>query len=382
MKQVELCLPGKIVVGTACLEKWVEEALQRHAKKVLVLSVDPIWPMLEESLSLAEKQSLKIKRLNYALSGEPTTDYFDLLRKEAASFKPDVVVGVGGGSVLDLAKLLAALSDKKTPVSKCFGKNLIDKRNIALFCLPTTSGTGSEVSPNAILLDQADGEKKGIISPYLVPDVSLVDPELSLSLPIKLTAETGMDALCHCVEAYINKNAHPLVDTFALKGISLIARNLVKACMDSRNRPAREALALASTMGGLCLGPVNTCGVHALSYGLAGKYHLSHGLANALLLPEVMRFNQPVCLARYAAMGREMGLPMGRDNQRNAEMVIDAIRQLSAHCGIPQHLSELGVQAADIPEMADMAMNVTRLLENNPRELTREDVIAIYEHCL
>lgn len=380
MNQVTIMTPKKVVIGSDCFNAWIDEALQSSLKRVVVLSVAPIWPMLEASLQLAADKGLKLKKIDYTLAGEPTTDYFDVLRKEAASFRPDLIVGVGGGSVLDVAKLMAALCDRKTPISKCFGNGNLDKRGIALYCAPTTAGTGSEVSPNAILLDSQDGEKKGIISPYLLPDCTLIDPVFTMSLPAKITAETGMDALCHCVEAYINKNAHPFVDTYALRGIGLVCKNLLKACRDGRNKQAREALAMASMLGGLCLGPVNTCGVHALSYGLAGKYHMSHGLANALLLPEVLRFNKPACLARFGAMAKEIGLPYKYDNQQNADAVIDYIQELSAQCGIPQHLSEIGIKQEDIPEMADMAMNVTRLLCNNPREITREDVIKIYEN--
>ncbi len=380
MNQVEIVTPKKLIVGSDCFASWIDEAMQASVKKVLVLSVGPIWPMLESSLQAAADKGLKIKKLDYTLPGEPTTDYFDVLRKDASAFAPDLVLGVGGGSVLDVAKLLSALCNRRKSVDKCFGKGLVDKRDILLYCAPTTAGTGSEVSPNAILLDSKDGEKKGIISPFLLPDCTLIDPVFTMSLPAKITAETGMDALCHCIEAYINVHAHPFVDTYALRGIGLVCKNLLKACRDGRNKHARESLALASMLGGLCLGPVNTCGVHALSYGLAGKYHMSHGLANALLLPEVLRFNKPACLARFGAMAKEIGLPYRMDNQQNADAVIDYIQQLSAQCGIPQHLSEIGINKEDIPEMADMAMNVTRLLSNNPREITREDVINIYEN--
>ena len=372
--------PGKVAFGFGCSAQWIDEALAQGWKKVLLLSTNPIWAMLEAQLERAASEGLKMCRLDYNLAGEPTSDYFDSLRAQAKSFGPDAVVGIGGGSVLDIAKLLAVLCDRKTPVSDCFGKGKLAGRSIGLACAPTTAGTGSEMSPNAILLDSADGEKKGIISPFLLPDVTLLDPGLTLSLPARITAETGMDALCHCIEAIINVHSNPIVDTAALKGVSLIYKNLLKAVMDGRNRPAREALAIASAMGGFCLGPVNTCGVHALSYGLAGKYHLSHGLANAVLLPEVLSFSAPECIAKLSAIAKAMELPVGRDNARNAAMAVEAVRQLSVNCGIPQHLSELGIQAEAIPEMADMAMNVTRLLSNHPREIRREDVIQIYEN--
>ncbi len=379
MNQVQIMFPASISVGTGCSSKWIGEALKDGFKKIVVVSTNPIWDMMESQIAMAVENGLKIKRIDYNWPGEPTTGYFETLRKEVSAFGPEVVVGIGGGSVLDVSKLLAALSDKTAKIDKCFGNGNLKERKIKLFCVPTTAGTGSEVSPNAILLNDANGEKTGIISPELLPDFTLVDPDLTLSLPPKLTAETGMDALCHCIEAYMNKNAHPVVDTFALRGIVLIYKNLVKAVRDSRNRPAREAMAMASLMGGLCLGPVNTCGVHALSYGLAGKYHLPHGLANAVLLPEVMRFNKPNSIARFSQIAKAIGLQATRNYERNADLAIEAISALSVACGIPQHLSELDIKASDIPEMADMAMNVTRLLVNNPREITREDVVGIYE---
>ena len=380
MNPIEIVTPRRLVLGAGSIARWPEMAIQEGWKRIAVLSVAPVWPMLEPSLQDAGAKGLVVLKLDYTLAGEPTTDYFQQLRGQTAALQPDAILGVGGGSVLDIAKLLAALSDKTAPVTAFFGKGLVPGRKLGLICAPTTAGTGSEVSPNAILLDSADSEKKGIISPFLLPDCTLIDPALTASLPPRITAETGMDALCHCLEAYINKFAHPLVDTAALRGIELVGKNLLRACRDGQDLQAREALATASMLGGLCLGPVNTCGVHALSYGLAGKYHLSHGLANALLLAEVMRFNRPACEDRYAAIARVLDLPVNGDVVHDADLTIDFVSSLSAACGIPRHLSEIGIRAEDIPEMAGMAMNVTRLLRNNPREIRREDVMEIYQN--
>ncbi|MCR5276116.1 MAG: iron-containing alcohol dehydrogenase [Bacteroidales bacterium] len=380
MRPIEIVTPRQLVLGSGSIVRWAELAAREGWKRIAVLSVSPVWPLLEEALAEGERQGLDIRKIDYTLPGEPTTDYFEQLRAQAAALQPDAILGVGGGSVLDIAKLLAALTDQAGHVSAFFGKGLVPSRRIGLVCAPTTAGTGSEVSPNAILLDSADGEKKGIISPYLLPDCTLIDPALTLGLPPRITAETGMDALCHCLEAYINKFAHPLVDTAALRGIELVGKYLLRACRNGADMEAREALATASMLGGLCLGPVNTCGIHALSYGLAGKYHLSHGLANALLAAEVMRFNRPACLERYAAIARALDLPVSGDAGHDADLAIDYVAALSASCGIPQHLAEVGIRAEDIPEMAAMAMNVTRLLRNNPREIQLQDVIEIYQN--
>ena len=195
------------------------------------------------------------------------------------------MIGVGGGSVLDCAKLLATLINNTQKLEDVVGIGFLNGREIKLICIPTTSGTGSEVSPNAILLNENTQAKSGIISPYLVPDACYLDPILTISLPPKLTAETGIDALSHCIEAYTNKFAHPTVDTYALRGIQLISENIQKAYKNGNDIEARSALLLGSMYGGLCLGPVNTSAVHALSYGLGGKFHISHGLSNAILRP-------------------------------------------------------------------------------------------------
>ena len=238
------------------------------------------------------------------------------------------------------------------------------------------------MSPNAILLNEVTSAKCGIISPYLVPDSCYIDPVLTVSLPPHLTAETGMDALSHCIEAYTNKFAHPAVDMYALRGIELIASNLQKAVLNGHDLAARSALSLGSMYGGLCLGPVNTSAVHALSYGLGGKFHVAHGLANAILLPEVLRFNMSASPERHAAIALALGAkPLGTFEE-TALAGIERLQELSRACGIPQHLSDIGITEAVLPELADIAMKVTRLLNNNPRVVTKEDAINIFKELL
>jgi alcohol dehydrogenase class IV len=245
-------------------------------------------------------------------------------------------------------------------------------------CLPTTAGTGSEVSPNAILLDERDKLKKGIVSPYLMADAAYADPKLTLTVPAKVTADTGMDALTHCIEAYTNKFAHPMVDMYAIKGIELLAKNLLRAVKNGNDLEAREACALGSLYGGLCLGPVNTAAVHALSYPLGGEYHIPHGLSNAILLPSVMKFNRPANLKKYAEIAIAMGAPVGKDDDETAQNGVDFIDHLSEAVGIPAKLSDIGIPQEAVPRLAKAAMEVQRLLKNNPREVTEQDAIEIY----
>jgi len=289
------------------------------------------------------------------------------------------VLGIGGGSALDVAKLTAALSRDGPPVREVFGINLLQGRGLFLACLPTTSGTGSEVSPNAILLDEPDQMKKGVVSPHLVPDAAIVDPFLTLSVPPAVTAATGLDALTHCIEAYANKFAHPVVDLYALEGIRLISANLLRAVRDGADLEARAALALGSLYGGLCLGPVNTAAVHALAYPLGGRFHVAHGVSNAVLLCEVLRFNLPQATERYAKVALALGVEGNGSSLSLAQRGVDHLARLMQLCGVPQRLSELGVPREAIPSMAKAAMQVTRLLKNNPRPVTEHDAIQIYQ---
>lgn len=382
MNSVVLQQPGTIVFGENSIQQLAESRFVISSDKVLLLVATPLLGALqpvEEKIKTAGK---KVELVEYNFPGEPTFAQFDSLLAVSERFNPDCIVGVGGGSVLDCAKLLAALTGNTQKLEDIVGIGLLNGRSKKLICAPTTSGTGSEMSPNAILLNEATLAKSGIISPYLVPDACYIDPVLTASLPARLTAETGMDALSHCIEAYTNKFAHPAVDTYALKGISLIAANLQRACENGKDMDARAALSLGSMYGGLCLGPVNTAAVHALSYGLGGKFHVPHGLANAMLMPEVLRFNMVASPERHAQMALALGVENQGSDEATALAGIERIAELSKACGIPQHLTEIGIGEDVLPELADIAMNVTRLLKNNPREVTKADAIEIFTKLL
>jgi alcohol dehydrogenase class IV len=382
MQTIVLRQPGKIVFGAGCLKDLPCDPIIDASNKILFLVASPVLQALAVPINTIWSTGKQVEIIEYNFSGEPTFGIFDGLLQRTETFNPDCIVGIGGGSVLDCAKLLAALTGNTQKVREIPGINILKGRRISLICLPTTAGTGSEVSPNAILLDENSSEKKGIISPDLIPDACYIDPELTISLPAKLTAETGMDALCHCIEAYTNKYSHPTVDLYAMKGIELIGANLLQACRIGSDIEARSAMALGSMYGGLCLGPVNTSAVHALSYGLGGKYHISHGLANAILLPEVMFFNLPACLEKTIQIALALGVEPCESGEETAMAGIEEIRTLSASCGIPQHLTEIGIFEDSLEGLADIAMNVKRLLNNNPRNLSYEEAVEIYRSLL
>lgn len=378
MNAITLLQPPRIDFGNGCAPKCAEFLARCGTKRVLVVSSTPVLPTIKSVFESLEQHGIKSIQLP-PVDREPTQQLFETILASARVEKIDAVLGIGGGSVIDVAKLVAALYHGSQGIAEIFGINQLRSRELTLVCLPTTAGTGAEVSPNAILLDEADELKKGVVSPHLVPDAAFVDPLLTLSVPPAVTAATGLDALTHCIEAYANKFAHPIIDTYALEGIKLISANLARAVRNGADMEARAALSLGSLYGGLCLGPVNTAAVHALAYPLGGRFHIAHGVSNAVLLPHVLRFNCSAAPERYAAVAAALGIERNGSPATTAGHGVEFLSQLSRECGVPQKLSELNIPRDAIPAMAQSAMQVTRLLKNNLRPLTEADAARIYE---
>jgi alcohol dehydrogenase class IV len=376
MRTLSLLQPPRITIGRGCEADCALELLASGAHRVLVVTSPPLVGAAQQ---FAARMAPGCEvRICDDVAAEPTIACFERVREVATEFRCDTVVGLGGGSALDVAKLAAALAGGTQNVREVFGINLLTHRKIRLVCLPTTSGTGSEVSPNAILTDEEEQLKKGVVSPLLVPDAAYIDPLLTVSMPTAVTAYTGMDALTHCIEANTNRFAHPAVDVYALEGIRRIASSLAAAVRDGADVDARESMCLGSVYGGLCLGPVNTAAVHALAYPLGGEFHVPHGLSNAVLLPFVMEFNLPACPERFAQVAVALGVEASDDVMETARRGVDAVRRLSQECGTDVRLTELGITEEVIPRLARAAMGVTRLTRNNPRELTVEAAEEIY----
>lgn len=377
VQEINIYFPRKLVIGNGSMEKLPPEIAALHAKKVLIITITPLLKLVSALVEKLKQQGIETK-IYTDIVQEPSFADVEKLMKQIAPFNPDLVTGIGGGSVLDVAKLVAALLGSEQTLRDITGIGLLKQRKKHLICLPATSGTGSEASPNSILVDERDNQKKGIISPFLVPDIVFVDPLLTLSVPSSVTAATGLDALTHCIEAYTNKFAHPFIDMYALEGIRLIAGNIVEAVRNGNDEEARSELATGSLLGGICLGPVNTAAVHALAYPLGSMFHLPHGLSNALLLPYVMEFNLPASPCRYANIAVALGCSTEPNDMATARQGIATIRGLIKDCGLPAGLGEAGVTRESIPEMAREAMKITRLLKNNPRDLTVQDAIEIF----
>ena len=377
MQKISLLQPRKIVFGQGSAQQCVDDVLALGLHRVFIVTSAPILALAGPVADAFRKGGAAVE-VYAEVNTEPSVAVFEQALVAARAMQPDAVIGLGGGSPMDVAKVAAALHNGQQTLLDVLGIDLLDSRNTYLACLPTTSGAGSEVTPYAIFLHEEEQLKKGVVSPHIVPDAAYIDPVLAVTMPPAVTAATGMDALTHCIEAYVNLYAHPMIDLYALQGIKLITANLLKVVQSGDDLEARTAMSLGSYYGGLCLGPVNTGAVHALAYPLGGEFHVAHGVSNSVLLPHVAAFNLPATPERYADIAVAMGVEPGATSTETAEMGIERIRSLSRQCGIPPGMAELDVPSEAIPRMAVSAMKVTRLLRLNPREVTVSDAEAIY----
>ena len=319
----------------------------------------------------------------------PMAGILDCVR-EYKDFQPEVILGVGGGSCMDMAKCVALLLSHGGSLSDYYGENKIPGATLPVMALPTTAGTGSEVTPVAVLDDSERGTKVGISSPYLIPKVAICDPELTISCPPGLTATSGVDALTHAIESFtaapraltpeltvnnvfVGKNV--LSDMFGLLAITNIFKALPVAYKDGKNVEARERMMLAALAAGCAFGTAGTAAAHAIQYPVGSATHTPHGVGVALLLPYVMEFNRPSCVAAFAEIGRAIGLP--GDDEKVSRDVIDAVAALLQSVGIPRTLKELGLPEDRQEWTAESAIGAARLVNNNPRKLDVESLKAI-----
>jgi alcohol dehydrogenase class IV len=331
---------------------------------------------------------------------EPSTALVTRVAELARSYQPDLFVAIGGGSNMDLAKAAAAAFGHNMDPEQMLGFDQVPGPTPTLVCLPTTAGTGSEVTHSAVLKSAATGQKGAILSQYLRPDIAIVDPNLTISCPPKVTAECGFDALTHAIEALlVNRSSnltedqehglpyegnHPLGDLYAEKAISLIATNLWRALEASESIKARSGMALAATLAGMAF---SSCGVslaHALEYPIGAKYGCSHGIGNAIVLPEVMRFWMPERETQLARIAELLGVSKADTMQplKAAEAGIRMLEKLRTAVFLPSKLSEVGATGTDIQGLAEKALTAQRLLDLSPRKATADDITAMLKASL
>jgi len=313
---------------------------------------------------------------------EPELNLAEEATKVSLEKKCDSVVGIGGGSALDCAKAVSVLAANKGKAADYLGLDKVPGPGLPKVMVPTTAGTGSEVTFTAVFVRKDLKKKEGMNSPYLYPDIALLDPMLTLSLPPEPTATTGLDALCHAVESYTSVNASPMSEMVSLQAIRLIAENLRVCVHNGLDVEAREAMLLGSLYAGLGLANAGVTAVHSLSYPLGGRFGIPHGLANTLMLLAVMEFNLPAALEKFAVIAGAMGEAVTGLSVRDAAyLALDAVESLVEDCGIELGLEARGIAEEDLPGLADAALTVTRPLENNPRRVTWEDAVELYKRA-
>ena len=302
--------------------------------------------------------------------------------EQARRAKADLVIGFGGGSSMDAAKLVALLAGSDERLETVYGVGMVKGKRLPLFLVPTTSGTGSEVTPIAIVTT-GTGEKKGVVSATLLPDLAILDATLTVGLPTHVTAATGIDAMVHATEAYTSKRLkNPISDCLAREAMRLLSQNIHQVCRQGDNLTARENMLIGACLAGMAFANAPVAAVHALAYPVGARFHVPHGLSNALVLAPVLRFNIPLACAQYAELGRIIGAPPEADDAEAADWFVATLGRLAPELGLETRLSQLGIDATNLPDLAADAMKQTRLLVNNPRELTYDDALAIYSEVL
>jgi alcohol dehydrogenase len=294
----------------------------------------------------------------------------------------DVVIGLGGGSSMDVAKLIAVLVGTGQPLAQAYGIGNVQGTRLPLVQVPTTAGTGSEVTHIAIVTTGAT-TKMGIVAPQLFADLAVLDAQLTVGLPPRVTAATGIDAMVHAIEAYTSRHKkNPLSDMLAREALRLLSRHLVRVCERGGDLEARQAMLLGATLAGQAFANAPVAAVHALAYPIGGIFHVPHGLSNALVLPHVLRFNAPAAADLYAELAAIVVPEASGTDTARAEALAAAMERLAAATGLERTLGQVGITATDLDRLADDAMLQTRLLGNNPRDVGREDARAIYAAAL
>ncbi len=379
----QIKFPKKVYSGKDSLSQIKEIIEGRRPENIFVLSDPGVAQngLLDDLLGILAEISASYKT-DFEAPKEPSVYDVEAYAKKLEEHRIDMIIAVGGGSVIDMAKILSVAVTNPDLVKDLRAPGAIRNPSIPMVAIPTTSGTGAEATANAIFLYPEEDLKVGIISEFMIPDYVILDVRMTMGLPPALTASTGVDALCHALEAYISTLSNPFCRMFAKEALRLICSSIEKAFLDGKDLKARENMQLGAFYAGLCLTTSSTVAVHALSYPLGGKYHIAHGVSNAMLLPYVMEVNEEVCRKEFTELAPYMlGDISHFKREELPQAVVRYLFELIERLQIPS-LNSFGVSPADIPYLTDNAIKVERLLLKNPKELSREEIQGIYERLL
>ncbi|MFG6114911.1 iron-containing alcohol dehydrogenase [Halobacillus sp. MO56] len=372
-------IANKLITGEGATE-----ILPKELERLDVFNPLIVTDEILKQVGVVDQVTAQLKEISYGVfTGVKPEPEFKIVEECAEAFnkgKHDGVIAIGGGSAIDIAKSVSAFAPFEGDLSDLLGTDLVPEKGVPIIALPTTAGTGSEVTNISILSDKEAQLKKGMVSDYLLPDVAIVTPEMTLTMPPSVTAASGIDALVHAIEAYISVHASPITDALAIHAMKMISKNLPKAYANPEQIEARENMAIASLMAGMAFGNAGVGAVHALAYPLGGRYQIAHGVSNALLLPYVMEWNKIACVERFRDIAVALGETVSDLSDREAaNRAVQAMDSLCKEVNIPSGLRAFDIPESAISEMAEDASKIERLLNNNPRKLSKENIEKIYQ---
>ncbi len=374
----QIKVPSCVYGGEESIQKVKTVIAQENAKKVVVFTDKGI-----QSTGLLDKLFAVLKGIEYEifddLTAEPAYQDIERVMKQVEGCKGDMIIAIGGGSVMDAAKLCSVLKDADYTVKDLLEDPALAKKQIKTIMIPTTCGTGSEATCNAIVAIPEEQSKKGIVNDAMIPDYVILDAQMIAKLPKSIIAATGVDALAHCVECFTSKKATPFSDLYAMQGAKLIFKNIREAYNQPDNMEAKRNMLLGAFYGGIAITGSGTTAVHALSYPLGGKYHIAHGVSNAILFAHVMEFNKEACKERLAILCDAVEPTLiAKSIDEKAQYIIEQIADIVKVTNIPVDLQEFGVKMEDLDFLVDAGSKQTRLLVNNRKELSLNDIREIY----
>lgn len=371
----------RIVHGSGCIHAIGDEIHRIGGSKALVIT-DPgikaagVLDVLAQALETAKVPASFFTEVE----PDPKIEVVAKSLEAAKIYGPDVIIGLGGGSALDIAKVTAVMMTNEGPIDKYFGMELVPKPGLPLALVPTTAGTGSEVTSICVLSDTANNVKKAIVSEHMYARTVILDPELTQGLPPHLTATTGMDALVHSMESFTGIRATAFTDALNREAIRLVAQNLRKAFANGDNLEARENMLQASCLAGMAFSNTQNGLIHAIALAIGGRFHLPHGLLTAFICPWVMEFNLLANPAKFAEIARAFGEDTsGKPETEAARLAVAAVKALLNDLGVSYALKDYGVPRQAIPDLAKATLGAARLIGNNPRKVSEKDVITILE---
>lgn len=383
LNQYDLKMPGSVLSGKNSLDK-IQEILSGQAERVAVFT--------DKGVREAGVLEIPLSRIKAAVSdivildGLPTEASYVQAQQIIEEFKrtkADFIVAVGGGSVMDIAKLASVLATDQYTVKDLLEDPSAAKKHIKTLMIPTTAGTGSEATPNSIVTVPEKELKVGIVNENMIADYVILDPIMIRTLPRSIAAATGIDALAHAIECFTSKKSNPFSNLFALEALDLILNHIERACDDSDAMDAKQNMLIGSFFAGVAITASGTTAVHALSYPLGGKYHIPHGVSNAIMLAPVMRFNEPVCRERFAFVyDRMVKKPEQLTVAEKSKWIIERLAEIVTNLDIPMSLKQYGVSSDDLDALVASGMEVQRLLVNNMREVTPDDARRLYLEIL